>query len=124
MIVPKMRWNSLHSTRIRSKSSRSPILASGKSRLRGVTGLLAAPLLRNNGRVTDENFSPDMIRPPGSVAELEFFERCIRCDQCINVCPTNVLQPATLKEGGIEALWTPVLNFNFNINIAHCPLPA
>jgi polyferredoxin len=84
----------------------------------GVTGLLAAPLLRNNGRVTDENFSPDMIRPPGSVAELEFLERCIKCDQCINVCPTNVLQPATLKEGGIEALWTPVLNFN----IAHCQL--
>jgi formate hydrogenlyase subunit 6/NADH:ubiquinone oxidoreductase subunit I len=75
-------------------------------------------MLRANGRVTDENFSPDMIRPPGSVAEAEFLERCIKCDQCINVCPTNVLQPATLKEGGVEALWTPVMNFN----IAHCQL--
>ena len=59
-----------------------------------------------------------MIRPPGSVEESEFLERCIKCDQCINVCPTNVLQPATLEEGGIEALWTPVMNFN----IGHCQL--
>ncbi len=82
----------------------------------GFVGLLGVPLLRTNGLVSDENFSPDMIRPPGSVAEPEFLERCIKCEQCINVCPTNVLQPATLKEGGIEALWTPVMNFN----IAHC----
>ncbi|NKC16012.1 MAG: 4Fe-4S dicluster domain-containing protein [Gammaproteobacteria bacterium] len=84
----------------------------------GVAGLLAVPMLRNNGRVNDENFSPLMIRPPGSVAENEFLERCIKCEQCINACPTNVLQPATLAEGGIEALWTPVMNFN----IAHCQL--
>ena len=84
----------------------------------GVAGLLAFPLLRNNGRGTDENFSPNMMRPPGSMAEQEFLAKCIKCDQCINVCPTNVLQPATFAEGGFEALWTPVMNFN----IAHCQL--
>ncbi len=84
----------------------------------GLTGLLAFPLLRNNGLSTDENFSPNMIRPPGSVAEMDFLAKCIKCDQCINVCPTNVLQPATFAQGGFEALWTPVLNFN----IAHCQL--
>jgi polyferredoxin len=84
----------------------------------GLSGLFAFPLLRNNGVATDENFSPNMIRPPGSVAEPEFLEKCIKCDQCINVCPTNVLQPATLQEGGFEALWTPVMNFN----IGHCQL--
>lgn len=84
----------------------------------GIAGLFAFPLLRNNGLATDENFSPHMIRPPGSVAEPEFLEKCIKCDQCINVCPTNVLQPATLKEGGFETLWTPVMNFN----IGHCQL--
>ena len=62
----------------------------------GLAGLLAFPLLRNNGLATDENFSPAMIRPPGSVAEPEFLAKCIKCDQCINACPTNVLQPATL----------------------------
>jgi ferredoxin len=84
----------------------------------GVLGLVAAPALRNNGLVNDENFSAKMIRPPGSVEEAEFLERCIKCDQCINACPTNVLQPATLAEGGIEAVWTPVMNFH----IAHCQL--
>lgn len=79
-------------------------------------GLVGFPMLRNNGKVTDENFSADLIRPPGSVEEGEFLERCIKCDQCLNVCPTNVLQPATLAEGGIEAVWTPVMNFN----IGHC----
>ena len=83
-----------------------------------LTGLLAVPMLRNNGLATDENFSPSLIRPPGSVAEGEFLSKCIKCDQCINACPTNVLQPATLAEGGFEALWTPVMNFN----IAHCQL--
>ena len=60
---------------------------------------------------TDENFSPDLIRPPGSVEEGEFLKKCIKCDQCINACPTNVLQPATYEEGGLESLWTPVMNF-------------
>jgi ferredoxin len=84
----------------------------------GFAGLMSVPMLRNNGRINDENFSPLMMRPPGSVAEAEFMERCIKCDQCLNVCPTNVLQPATLEEGGIEELWTPVMHFN----IAHCQL--
>jgi polyferredoxin len=83
-----------------------------------ITGVLAYPFLKNHGTNTDSNFSPDLIRPPGSVEESEFLERCIKCDQCINACPTNVLQPATWKEGGLEALWTPVMNFN----IAHCQL--
>ncbi|HBG94797.1 MAG TPA: hypothetical protein DDY14_05615 [Chromatiaceae bacterium] len=70
----------------------------------GALGLLAAPALRNNDRVNDGNFSARMIRPPGSVEESEFLEPCIKCDQCLNVCPTNVLQPASLEEGGFEAL--------------------
>jgi len=95
-----------------------PDLSRRKVVFAGALGLVAAPALRNNGRVNDENFSAKMIRPPGSVEESEFLERCIKCEQCINVCPTNVLQPATLQEGGIEALWTPVMNFR----IAHCQL--
>jgi ferredoxin len=44
------------------------------------------------------------------VEEEEFLKRCVKCGQCIRVCPTNVIQPAFL-EGGVEALWTPVMNF-------------
>lgn len=84
----------------------------------GVVGALGYPFLKIHGTNTDANFSPDLIRPPGSVEESEFLEKCIKCDQCINSCPTNVLQPATWAEGGLEGLWTPVMNFN----IAHCQL--
>jgi ferredoxin len=82
----------------------------------GLIGLIGFPLIRSNGKVNDANYSPLMIRPPGSVAETEFLKKCIKCAQCIRVCPTNVLQPTGLQEGGIEALWTPVLNFN----VGHC----
>lgn len=50
-----------------------------------------------------------LIRPPGALAEPDFLAKCLKCDACIKVCPTNVLQPAGLAEGGFEALWTPVL---------------
>jgi len=52
--------------------------------------------------------SPWLIRPPGAVPEQEFLARCVRCQQCVKVCPTNGLQPA-LAEAGWEGLWTPVL---------------
>jgi polyferredoxin len=49
-----------------------------------------------------------LIRPPGSVAESLFTERCARCGACMKICPTNGLQPA-LAEGGLAGIWTPVL---------------
>jgi len=52
--------------------------------------------------------SPQLIRPPGALAEEKFVNRCVRCSECMKVCPTNGLQPA-LAEAGIEGLWTPVL---------------
>jgi ferredoxin len=44
------------------------------------------------------------------MAENEFLSRCIKCGQCMRICPTNVIHPAGLV-GGLEGLWTPVLNF-------------
>ncbi len=50
------------------------------------------------------------VRPPGSVPEEQFLDLCIRCEQCIKVCPGPVLQAAGL-EHGLEALWTPAAVF-------------
>jgi polyferredoxin len=75
--------------------------------LSGLFGLLFFPMARLSGGVR-KNFNRGVIRPPGSVAEDEFLRRCIKCDQCIRVCPTNVLQPA-LFEAGLEGLWTPIM---------------
>ncbi|MBP7737908.1 MAG: 4Fe-4S binding protein [Spirochaetes bacterium] len=49
------------------------------------------------------------IRPPGALPEDEFIQRCIRCGNCMKVCPTNVLQPLRIAEGPAMA-WTPVLD--------------
>jgi len=49
-----------------------------------------------------------LIRPPGSLTETEFVTACVRCGECMKVCPTNTLQPA-VGEGGFEALGTPVI---------------
>jgi len=46
------------------------------------------------------------VRPPGSVPEKEFLQLCIRCGQCFQVCPNNVLQPVGFEQG-LEGLWTP-----------------
>jgi polyferredoxin len=75
--------------------------------LSGLFGLLFFPMTRLSGGVR-KNWQRGVIRPPGSVAEDEFLRRCIKCDQCIRVCPTNVLQPA-LFEAGLEGLWTPIM---------------
>jgi polyferredoxin len=72
-----------------------------------LTGLILYPMARRSGGIK-KNFNRGVIRPPGSVAEDEFLRRCIKCDQCIRVCPTNVLQPS-LFEGGLEGLWTPIM---------------
>ncbi len=39
------------------------------------------------------------IRPPGAIDEREFLAACIRCGQCVEVCPTNALIMADITEG-------------------------
>lgn len=73
------------------------------------SGVVAVPVMRLGG-VVDRNWNPEVIRPPGALAESEFLKRCIKCGQCMRVCPTNVLHPAGF-EAGLEGVWTPVLNF-------------
>lgn len=72
-------------------------------------GIAAIPLARLTGDV-GENWNPAVIRPPGALPEAEFLKRCIKCGQCMRVCPTNVIHPAGLQ-AGIEGIWTPMLNF-------------
>jgi polyferredoxin len=74
-----------------------------------VSGLISVPLIRL-GAPTAANWDPGLIRPPGALEETAFLTRCIKCGQCMRVCPTNVIQPA-LWQAGAEGLWTPMLNF-------------
>ena len=38
--------------------------------------------------------SAALLRPPGAGSQREFLARCIRCSQCVQACPTDVLQLA------------------------------
>jgi polyferredoxin len=51
--------------------------------------------------------SPYQLRPPGAVED-DLMSRCIRCGECLRICPTSALQPA-IQEAGVEGLWTPIL---------------
>ena len=71
------------------------------------TGAAVLPLARTSDTL-DSNYYDRLIRPPGSIPERAFMERCIRCAECMKVCPNNALHPAFL-ESGIEGFWTPIL---------------
>ncbi len=66
-------------------------------------------------------YDPKLIRPPGSLPEEHFLAACIKCDECIKVCPTNVLQPAGL-EAGLEGLWTPISVYRLGNCLQRCNL--
>ncbi|UCE52319.1 MAG: 4Fe-4S binding protein [Desulfobacterales bacterium] len=87
----------------------SPDLTRREFMVTAISGAAAISTLRIGGRI-GPNWNPRLVRPPGSLAENEFLTRCIKCGQCMRICPTNVIHPATL-EGGLEGLWTPILNF-------------
>ncbi len=89
--------------------NRRAIMASG---LAGLGGLM---LFRIHPQANGRTYSPELIRPPGAVSEAEFLAKCIKCGECMKVCPTNALHP-TFMEAGLEGMWTPY----FIMKIGYC----
>jgi polyferredoxin len=93
--------------RANPKQVASPDLGRRRTITGIAAGAVAVPLMRANtglGKSRNEH----LLRPPGALDEPEFLSRCIRCGECMKVCPNNALQPA-LIEAGLEGLWTPTL---------------
>ena len=72
-----------------------------------VSGLAVVPLLRAQTLLSNSR-NERLIRPPGALSETDFLSRCIRCGECMRVCPNNALQP-TFTEAGLTGLWSPVV---------------
>ena len=70
-------------------------------------GVAVLPLLRSNTGLAAEPHDR-LIRPPAALDEAGFLARCIRCGECMKVCPNNALHPA-FTEAGWEGIWTPVM---------------
>lgn len=68
-------------------------------------GLIAATGTKSFGANLEGSPSRP-VRPPGSVPEAEFLQMCIRCGECFQSCPSDVLQPLGFQQG-LEGLWTP-----------------
>ncbi|MFC1726189.1 4Fe-4S dicluster domain-containing protein [candidate division KSB1 bacterium] len=86
---------------------RDPDLSRRRLILGAGAGVFFAPFIRSTTGL-DKNYNPYLVRPPGALDEKEFLKRCIRCGECMKVCPTNAIQP-TLLEAGVEGIWTPSL---------------
>jgi MauM/NapG family ferredoxin protein len=69
-------------------------------------GFFAVPFFRLSP--SSQRASEKLIRPPGALPEKQFLQKCVKCGECMKVCPTNALQPA-LTEAGPEGIWTPML---------------
>lgn len=73
---------------------------------------------------------PDrLIRPPGATMT-EFTAMCMRCGECVRVCPTQGLQ-LSLLEGGWQNIFTPLLaprlgycSYNCDACVRTCPTGA
>jgi MauM/NapG family ferredoxin protein len=79
---------------------------------------------------SDRPVHPKLIRPPGVLDERKFLDACVRCGECMKVCPTNGLQPA-LFEAGVEGVFSPRLvprmgycEFNCTLCSELCPTGA
>ena len=89
------------------KEVTSPDLGRRRTLTGLAAGAVAVPLMRANtgmGKSRNEK----LLRPPGALDEPDFLSRCIRCGECMKVCPNNSLHP-TLEEAGLEGLWSPTL---------------
>jgi polyferredoxin len=73
-----------------------------------ISGLLTTQIIPlSPGTAASET---NLLRPPGSLPEAEFLKRCVRCGQCMRICPTNIIVPSDIHRG-LESMWTPVLNY-------------
>ncbi len=85
----------------------------------GVVGLSMTGLLPVLLRKTER------LRPPGALDEHDFLASCIKCGQCVQVCPVNALEPADLFDGfgvGVPYLDPRRQACDFSCDVGQCIL--
>lgn len=82
-------------------------------------GIFAMPFFRISP--TRHRANEKLIRPPGALPEEQFLKKCVKCGECMKVCPTNAIQPV-LSEAGPEGIWTPKLDFKIGYCDYYCSL--
>lgn len=79
---------------------------------RSFMGAAAAGLAMGGMALAEDNFiakRPTVARAPASLPENQFLSSCLRCGECMVVCPTGALQPVWF-ESGITGIFSPFLD--------------
>jgi polyferredoxin len=98
-----------------------PVDLSRRGVLAGIAAGAAMPGVAWAARLGSESKAPRyLVRPPGATAdEKTFLNLCVRCGECMKVCPTNVLQP-TIFQSGLEGLFSPRMDFRNILEQSFC----
>jgi len=87
-------------------------------------GAVIAPAMLLDRRTREKQETNPKLRPPGSLRpDTAFLAACVRCGECMRVCPTNALHPSGL-ENGVAGLWTPTFVFNIGYCEYYCAVSA
>ena len=120
-ITYRWRWKPYHSS---VDFDRRQFLTTSVSSIVAL-GLLSIGLKNKNNQ-------HKLIRPPGSLPEEEFLNKCIRCMECVRICQSNgrCLQPDSIHDDVLQ-LWAPIAvmregycEYNCNLCGEICPTEA
>ena len=100
---------------------RRHVLMGGLAGLGGGLLFRVQPAAVSNPNLREPAPDPELIRPPGALAEADFLAKCIRCGECMKACPTNTIQAAFL-ESGLQGMWSPLLKMRVGYCEYHCNL--
>jgi polyferredoxin len=73
-----------------------------------LTGLASGLLLSRVFSFRLPQHEERLLRPPGVGDEGKFLSKCVRCGECMKVCPRNALYPAAFQ-AGLYGLYTPIV---------------
>lgn len=65
------------------------------------------------------------LRPPGSIDEHEFLAACIKCGQCVQVCPVQAIRLADMTDGfgmGVPHIEARIQACDFSCDAVQCIL--
>ncbi len=83
----------------------------GRRQFLMTAGVTAAAVVLTKSNLLAKREPSHLIRPPGAReanADAIAMDKCIRCAECMRVCPTHAIQPAAF-ETGLEGLGAPLI---------------
>jgi ferredoxin-type protein NapF len=92
------------------------LLLARRGVLLGVAGLGTGLWAKQIGAARGED-AP--LRPPGAAPENRFAGLCIRCGNCVRVCPSRIIHPDT-GQAGVAGLLAPVIRYEKRYCLEDC----